>query len=373
MRATRELIAAWQGSPLEEIEWQGGKLDLAAIAAARRLKYLPVRSDIRLLTLLDLPVMIGLTVPPSQQTRFALIRQMTDTHCRIRLERDYIVPLEAITQRWFREAHVFWKNYEEIRTTLAMGSSGPAVGKLQTLLANVPTPSHRGTLRVHQAGEPTPFFGPQTQDAVARFQKMPRLVPDGIVGPQTLILLYRRLPEYTPPSLSRRERVEGTFAVQLPTGVRQGTDLPLRGERAEPIEQLGASYGEGCMSTILDALRKIEGERQGQSGKVRARILVSPPRPLSPTSPYRSRLWTAGVSFLLVGLIVGVWMTRQEEIPPEEGETSHRLSKEAERRFPLPVVLENSGDPEKTASAVTGGQVQEERRQNRECHCPLSA
>ena len=116
------------------------------------------------------------------------------------------------------------------------------------------------------------------------------------------------------------------------------------------------------MSTILDALRKIEGERHGQSGKVRGRILVSPPRPLSPAPPYRSRLWTAGVSFLLVGFIVGVWMTRQEEILPAEGETPHRLSKEAERRFPLPVVPENSGGPEKIASTVTGGQGQEERK-----------
>ncbi len=116
------------------------------------------------------------------------------------------------------------------------------------------------------------------------------------------------------------------------------------------------------MSTILDALRKIEGERHGQSGKVRARILVSPPRPLSPAPPYRSRLWTAGVSFLLAGFIVGVWMTRQEEISPAEGETPHHLSKEAERRFPLPVVPENSGGPEKIASTVTGGQVQEERK-----------
>ena len=75
------------------------------------------------------------------------------------------------------------------------------------------------------------------------------------------------------------------------------------------------------MSTILDALRKIEREKQGQGGQVRTRVLAGPPRPLSPTPPYRSRLWVAGMSFLLAGFIVGAWMTRQEEIPPEEGGT----------------------------------------------------
>ena len=240
VRATRDLIAAWQASPVEEMEWQGGKLDLAAIAAARRLEYLPVQSDIRLLTLLDLPVMIGLAVPPSQQTRFALIRQMTQTHCLIRLERDYVVPLEAMTQGWIREAHVFWKNYEDIRTTLALGSSGPTVEKLQTLLANVPTPSHMGALLVHQAGKPTPFFGLHTQDAVAQFQKMQRLVPDGIVGPQTLILLYRRLPEYTPPSLSRRERVGSSFAARRPTRAGQGAG---RGERIKSLNNWSQAGG----------------------------------------------------------------------------------------------------------------------------------
>ena len=239
VRATRALLATWQAAPLDEMEWQGDQLDLAAIAAARRLEYLPVRSDIRLLTLLDLPVMVGLAVPPSQQTRFAVVRQLTATHGLIRLERDYVVPLEALTQRWFREAHVFWKNYAEIRTTLALGSNGPAVEKLQTLLATVSTPSHTGPLLVHQAGKPAPFFGPLTQDAVAQFQKRQGLVPDGIVGPQTLILLYRRLPEYTPPSLSRSERVEGTLAAQRPTRRRPGAGLAPRGERVEPSEQLG--------------------------------------------------------------------------------------------------------------------------------------
>ena len=243
VRATRELIAAWQGLPLEKAEWQGGRLDLAVIAAARQLEYLPVQSDVQLLTLLDLPVMIGLAVPPSQQTCFALVRQMTETHCLVRLGRDYVVPLEAITQNWFREAHVFWKNYEGVRTTLAGGSRGPSVEKLQTLLAKVPTPSHMGTLLVHQTGKPTRFFGLHTHDAVVQFQKMQGLIPDGIVGPQTLILLYHRLAGYTPPSLSRREVVGSSFAAQRSMTVRQGAgqargELPSRGEPGEHLEQV---------------------------------------------------------------------------------------------------------------------------------------
>ena len=182
VRATRGLIAAWQASPVEEMEWQGGKLDLAAIAAARRLEYLPVQSDIRLLTLLDLPVMIGLAVPPSQQTRFALIRQMTQTHCLIRLERDYVVPLEAMTQGWIREAHVFWKNYEEIRTTLALGSSGPTVEKLQTLLANVPTPSHMGALLVHQRGSQRRFLGYTRKTLSRNSRKCSASYPTELLG-----------------------------------------------------------------------------------------------------------------------------------------------------------------------------------------------
>ncbi len=117
------------------------------------------------------------------------------------------------------------------------------------------------------------------------------------------------------------------------------------------------------MSTILDALRKIEREKQGQGGQVRTRVLAGPPRLLSPTPPYRSRLWVAGMSFLLAGFIVGAWMTRQEEIPPEErGTLLPHLSEEVERRFPPPAMPEDFGGSEKTVSAVTGGQVQEEQR-----------
>ena len=104
------------------------------------------------------------------------------------------------------------------------------------------------------------------------------------------------------------------------------------------------------MSTILDALRKIEGERHGQDGQVRARILAHPPRPLSTAPPHRSLLWAAGMSILLAGFAVGIWITHQEETPPEEGGTL------------LPVAPVSFEEPEKTVSAVTEERTQEEQR-----------
>ncbi len=117
------------------------------------------------------------------------------------------------------------------------------------------------------------------------------------------------------------------------------------------------------MSTILDALRKIEGERQGQGGRGQTRALADSSRHFPATPPHRSRLWAAGMIFLLAGFVVGVWMTRQEEIPPAEGGAPlQRFAKAVEHRLPPPVVPENFADSEQTVSAVTGGRVQAEQR-----------
>ena len=105
------------------------------------------------------------------------------------------------------------------------------------------------------------------------------------------------------------------------------------------------------MSTILDALRKIEEERQGQEGAVRARLLTQSSRRLSPAPLHRPLLWAAGVSFVLVGFIVGIWIPRQGGIPPQESGTPlTRLSKDAGP--------ENFGDSEKAVFAVTAQHAQ---------------
>lgn len=59
--------------------------------------------------------------------------------------------------------------------TLALGSTGPNVKLIQSLLNKIG----------YHAGAVDGNFGPQTQQAVANFQRNNSLVPDGIVGPAT--------------------------------------------------------------------------------------------------------------------------------------------------------------------------------------------
>ena len=65
------------------------------------------------------------------------------------------------------------------------------------------------------------------------------------------------------------------------------------------------------MSTILDALRKIEEERRGQSLDTRTRLLTLSARRSSSSSPLRPLLWIVGASFILAGFVAGMWIARQ--------------------------------------------------------------
>lgn len=66
----------------------------------------------------------------------------------------------------------------QISTQLQVGSSGPDVTTLQTLLALNHT--------IYPQGRVTGYFGPLTRDAVAQFQVNYGLPPIGRVGPRTL-------------------------------------------------------------------------------------------------------------------------------------------------------------------------------------------
>ena len=50
--------------------------------------------------------------------------------------------------------------------------------------------------------EPSLTYDAATTEAIARFQRSRRLIPDGIVGPLTKIVLYGALVDYQHPRLS---------------------------------------------------------------------------------------------------------------------------------------------------------------------------
>lgn len=60
------------------------------------------------------------------------------------------------------------------------------------------------------------------------------------------------------------------------------------------------------MSTILDALRKVEQDHRAQNTDVRVRLLTLPPRP-HPRAPQKKLLpWTIRLGLVVVGFLIGV-------------------------------------------------------------------
>lgn len=207
VHATNGLLQVWGAEDLGAGEWKSGALDLSTIARTRRLEYLPFTGTFTLLSLLDLPVIMELMVPERQEMRFVLLLGISHDRCRVLLDREREVPIQAISENWFGKAHLFWKDFEHIGFLLTVGSVGQHVKRLHTLLAkaqalNSAEPASADQPLANMGFLNRETFSKQTEQTVARFQKANRLTPDGVVGPLTMILLYKSLPGYARPSLT---------------------------------------------------------------------------------------------------------------------------------------------------------------------------
>ena len=96
--------------------------------------------------------------------------------------------LESI---WSGRAYLPWKNHLDISPGIKAGARGQAVSRLQELLQGAGLYEGRATGSFDQA----------TLDAVRSFQRSKGVEPDGVVGRQTLFLLYRTGKTFTNPML----------------------------------------------------------------------------------------------------------------------------------------------------------------------------
>jgi general secretion pathway protein A len=193
LAATESLLLAWRVEPLRADERARRQLDLQAIASRRGLGYLPTSGTLARFAQLNLPAILELSVPPAGARRFAMLASLAGGRPRVRLDDAAVTLAPAeIEAAWLGEAHVFWRDFERLPSLLVPGSIGPEVARLHGMLARLGD----------DPGSPAPVYDEATAEAIARFQRSHRLIPDGIVGPLTKIVLYNVLGGYDHPRLA---------------------------------------------------------------------------------------------------------------------------------------------------------------------------
>jgi general secretion pathway protein A len=189
--AIEALLATWPAAPLSPGESSADEFDLAEIATERGLSYELVDGDARLLSLLDLPVILEVSAgSDGGGARFGLLESVEGRMVSFRFDGEsFSLPAEILDSYWNGRAHLFWNDVDGLGPLLAEGAAGPEVERLHLLLrdANV---SGGGTGDV---------FDAKTTAVVAEFQTAIGLRADGKVGPLTMIALYRiGLPDAMP-------------------------------------------------------------------------------------------------------------------------------------------------------------------------------
>lgn len=193
LAATASLLEAWEVDPLRADERSGTRVDLQTIAGRRKLGYLPTSGTLSRLAMMNVPAILELSLPDSGQRRFALLAGIAGPNIIVRFgEMGTLLTPQDVERVWLGDAHLFWRDFENFSPRLVPGSVGSEVKRLQQLLARV---------GVYPA-EPSLTYDAATTEAIARFQRSRRLIPDGIVGPLTKIVLYGALPDYQHPRLS---------------------------------------------------------------------------------------------------------------------------------------------------------------------------
>ncbi len=202
LAGVNSLLESWEAPRLTAAETETTSLDLESIAAARELRYFAPQPTLALIRRLDLPAVLELQVPGGG-LRHVMIDQVDAAATSLRTYSGLTIARASLDLWWNGRAHVIWRDAESLAVDFGPGSGGPAVRRLQQLLTEV---------GVYQ-GSADGRYDEVTEQSVRRFQAAHQVVPDGVAGPVTQILLYNSLRRFDRPTLSpgndRRAPVDG--------------------------------------------------------------------------------------------------------------------------------------------------------------------
>ena len=186
------LVELWTGTPPSKNELDADTLDMEAIGSRRSLSYLGARLTPELLASVDLPAIVELRVGANGETRYVVIERSSAIMVTLHLDKPLSVSRPTFERLWTGVAHLYWKDAEALRGTFKEGGSGPAVTRLQGLLAEL------GVLRA----PPNGAYDADTANAVRTLQKSYGIPVDGEAGELTQIILYNAVARFQRPALS---------------------------------------------------------------------------------------------------------------------------------------------------------------------------
>jgi general secretion pathway protein A len=172
--------------------------DLYKAAKAFGFQCLRFRGNINRVRALNLPALMELRLGEALTKRYVALLAIDGTNVEITPALptgSSLLPLDVLESYWYGTAYVLWKDVWGGRTYLAKGMKGDAVKQLQASLKDLG----------YYERKPSGLFDRKTADAVRAFQKDHFLDEDGILGPQTRIVLYQTLQRFQMPVLEEAE------------------------------------------------------------------------------------------------------------------------------------------------------------------------
>lgn len=194
--ACNSLLKRWNVSPLTGDPALKSIRDLEGQTTARGLKLARFNGSLGLLVRLDYPAILEFNLPGIRGKRYLALDGVDQGKFLIAppiAGRNTLssAELESI---WSGAAWLPWQNFRDIPVMTAAGKHGDNATRLQQLLRDA---------RAYK-GEPTGIVDAATIAAIREFQAAHGLPPDGKVGTQTLMLLYRSGGNFPGPRLASR-------------------------------------------------------------------------------------------------------------------------------------------------------------------------
>jgi general secretion pathway protein A len=187
-RALSSLLAAWGKQPPDPV-----RRAPETVLREQGLLVSRFQGDLDGLLTFNAPALVELMVPTLPGSQFFSLLGYRDGRLLLEpgLTASGWIAREEFERIWFGKAFIPWLNPDRIAYLMEPGIEQPDVARLQDLLRTIG----------FDALSPTGRFDPETIRAVTTLQRRHRLIPDGRVGPQTLLLIYRlagaELPELT--------------------------------------------------------------------------------------------------------------------------------------------------------------------------------